>query len=69
MPNPIALASAQVANDIIKVELVGDNVVVRWPEHPLQVSRASFPDAAATLTRLFANASVELSRLKAGRKR
>lgn len=66
MHQPIALASAHVANDTITVELVGDDVVVRWPERPLQVSRASFPDAAATPTRLFANASMQLARIKAG---
>jgi hypothetical protein len=69
MHHPIVLATAQVGQHNIIIELAGDTVVVRWPEEPLQASAAKFPDAAATLTRLFANASMQLARIKAGQKR
>jgi hypothetical protein len=67
MSNPTILASAKIAGDPITVELIDSgSVTITWPSTPLSISKRRFPDLAATLTRLFANASTELARLKAG---
>jgi hypothetical protein len=44
-------------------------VTVTWPKQLFSISDRRFPDFAASITRLFANASIELARTKAGGRR
>ena len=75
MSNPITLASAEIGREAITVELIQPtpdapaSVTITWPTKTLAISTRRFPDVAATLTRLFANASTELARIKAGDQR
>jgi hypothetical protein len=75
MHNPTILATGQIApHATIEVHFVAANgkpdaVRVIWPREPTQVSPAHLADIASAACRVLANASVELSRLKAGRKR
>ena len=41
-------------------------VMITWPRKTISISARRFPHVAATLTRLFANADLELARMKAG---
>ena len=74
MPNPITVASAKIGLDAITIELIEPpdapaTVMITWPKKRLSISTRRFPELAAALTRLFAAASMELSRIKAGDRR
>jgi hypothetical protein len=73
MSNGTTLASAEIGRESITVELTEldgqATVTITWPTKSLSVSPRRFPDVAATLTRMFANASTELARMKAGDRR
>jgi hypothetical protein len=67
------LASAQINHDHLKVELVEPDkmpamVRIVWPTLPTIVDPKRFPDAAATVARLFAEAHTMLASIKAGRR-
>jgi hypothetical protein len=67
------LASAQINNDHLSVELVepdGKPAMVRivWPSQPTIVDPRRFPDAAATIARLFAEAHTVLASIKASKR-
>jgi hypothetical protein len=67
------LASAQVDNDQLAVGLVeldGMPAIIRitWPLRPTIVDPNRFPDTAAVLVRLFAEASPALAGIKAIRR-
>jgi hypothetical protein len=65
------LASGQITTvDSLTVELVEADetpaaVIIRWPVKPTVLHPRRFPDTAALLARLFANASTELARMRA----
>ena len=68
------LASNQItASDTITVELIEADetpavVIVSWPVKPTVLHPRRFPDAAATIARLFAEAHTALAAIKAGRR-
>jgi hypothetical protein len=68
------LASNQItATDTITIELIEADenpavVIVSWPAKPTLLHPRRFPDAAATITRLFAEAHTVLAAIKAGRR-
>jgi hypothetical protein len=68
------LASNQItATDTITVELIEADktpavVIVSWPVKPTVLHPRRFPDAAATIARLFAEAHTALAAIKAGRR-
>ena len=68
------LAAGQItAAETITVELVEADetpavVIVRWPAKPTVFHPRRFPDAAAVITRMFADAHTALARIKARRK-
>ena len=68
------LASAAItATDTIVVELVEADetpavVIVRWPVKPTVLHPRRFPDTAAMVARLFAEAHTVLANIKAGRR-
>jgi len=71
MPNPTILASAKIGRESISIELTEPagapaTVAITWPKKALSISSRRFPDFAASITRLFAKASTELARMKAG---
>jgi hypothetical protein len=70
MSNPTTLASTKIGRESITVELIElddqARVTITWPTKTLSISPRRFPDLAASLARLFANASTELARIKAG---
>jgi hypothetical protein len=71
--SPITLADGQITkSDRLAVELHQPTdsppvVVLRWPPAPSVFSPQRFPDAAAFLTRLFAEAATTLAAIKASR--
>lgn len=68
------LASGQItAVDVLTIELVEPDetpavVIVRWPAKPTVLHPRRFPDAAATIARLFVEAHTVLAAIKAGRR-
>lgn len=74
MSNITQLASAQLtASDSVAVELVEADetpavVIVRWPLKASVIHPQRFPDVAATVAKLFAEASTKLAAIKAMRK-
>ena len=74
MNHPITpLASAQVGHDTISVELLEPNAMppmvrIVWPDVPTIVNPKQFPDTAATVARLFAEAATTLASIKANRR-
>ena len=68
------LASNEItATDTITVELVETDehptvVIIRWPDNPSVIHPRRFPDVAATIARLFAEAHTVLASIKAGRR-
>jgi hypothetical protein len=74
MTNRTQLASGEILNGtILSVWLVQpadkpESVVVRWPQRPTPVSPRHYPELAANVCRLVANASTELAAIKAGRR-
>jgi hypothetical protein len=68
------LASAAItATDTITVELIEADetpavVIVRWPVKPTVLHPRRFPDTAAMVARLFAEAHTVLANIKAGRR-
>jgi hypothetical protein len=76
LPNhPITpLASAQINHDQLTVELIEPDglpakVKVTWPPQPTIIDPTRFPDVAATIARLFAEAHTVLASVKAARRR
>ena len=74
MTNPVILGSVKkIGGELIEIELTESqkaaSVVIHWPTQNTSISERRFPDLAATLTRLFANAATELARIKAGDRR
>jgi hypothetical protein len=71
MSNPITLAAIKIGGESISITLIqppGDEpatVSITWPKKSLSISPRRFPDVAATIARLFANASTELARMHA----
>jgi hypothetical protein len=64
------LASAQVNHDHLKVELVEPDTMpamvrIVWPPQPTVVDPKRFPDVAAAVAQLFAQAHIVLASLKA----
>jgi hypothetical protein len=71
MTNPVILASIKIGGHPITIELIDPpdapaTVTITWPKEVLSISSRRFPDFAASITRLFANASTALARIKAG---
>jgi hypothetical protein len=68
------LASASITpSDAIVVELVEADetpavVIVKWPAKPTVIHPRRFPDTAALIAKLFAEAHTKLAAIKAGRK-
>ena len=68
------MASAQLtAVDVLTIELVETSehptiVIIRWPDKPSVTHPRRFPDIAATVVRVFAEAHTTLARIKAGRR-
>jgi hypothetical protein len=68
------LASGAITTvDTIAIELVEADetpavVIVRWPAKPTVLHPRRFPDSAAGIVRLFAEAHTALARIKAGRR-
>ena len=68
------LASGAItATDTITVELIEADetpavVIVRWPDKATVLHPRRFPDAAAVIARLFAEAHTVLASIKAGRR-
>jgi hypothetical protein len=68
------LASGQItAVDVLTIELIEADetpavVIVRWPVKPTVLHPRRFSDTAATIARLFAEASTALARIKASRR-
>jgi hypothetical protein len=73
MSKATELASSQITpSDTLAVELVEADetpavVIIRWPVKPSVVHPRRFPDTAATIARLFAEAHTVLASIKAGR--
>jgi hypothetical protein len=66
-------SGAITAVDTITVELIEADetpavIIVSWPVKPTVLQPRRFPDAAATIARLFAEAHTALAAIKAGRK-
>jgi hypothetical protein len=74
MSNVTELASGQItAVDSLTIELVEADetpavVIIRWPAKPSVLHPRRFPDVAAIVVRLFADAHTALARIKAGRR-
>ena len=74
MSKVIELASNQVnGHDTITVELIEADeapavVIIRWPSKPSVIHPHRFPDTAATVARLFAEAATALASIKARRR-
>jgi hypothetical protein len=74
MNHPITpLASAQINHDHLKVELVEPDTMpamvrIVWPDALTIVNPKHFPDTAATVARLFAEAATTLASIKANRR-
>jgi hypothetical protein len=71
-PKVTPLATSQLNHTKINIQL-GERdgtavVMITWPTEPTTISAVKFPELAANLTTLFANASIELARHKAGTK-
>jgi hypothetical protein len=68
MGNPITLADLKIGREAITVELIelDDQEALRitWPKKSLAISANRFPDLAASITRAFLSASIELARSK-----
>jgi hypothetical protein len=68
------LASGQItAVDVLTIELVETDenptvVIVRWPDKPSVIPPRRFPDVAATIARLAADAHTAVAAIKAGRR-
>ena len=67
------LASAQMNHDTISIELLEPAdlpamVRVVWPPQPTVIDPKRFPDTAATIARLFAEAATRLASIKAGKR-
>jgi hypothetical protein len=68
------LASSQInASDTLAIELVEADetpaaVIIKWPLKATVVHPRRFPDTAATIARLFAEAATMLARIKANRR-
>ena len=67
------LASAQINHDHLKVELVEPDTMpamvrIVWPDASTVVDPKRFPDTAAMIARLFAEAATALARIKANRR-
>jgi hypothetical protein len=68
------LASASInATDAIVAELVEADetpavVIIKWPAKPTVCHPRRFPDTAAVIARLFAEAATALARIKASRR-
>jgi hypothetical protein len=68
------LASAQINHDHLAVELVEPDgmpgmVRIVWPPQATVVDPKRFPDIAATIARLFAEAATRLASIKANKHR
>jgi hypothetical protein len=67
------LTSSQVNHDQLRVELIEPAdlpamVRIVWPLHPTVVDPTRFPDAAAIIVKLFADAHTALAGIKARRR-
>jgi hypothetical protein len=60
--------TAAVTVELVEAEETPAVVIVTWPVKATVLHPRRFPDAAAVIVRIFATASTELSRIKAGRK-
>jgi hypothetical protein len=74
MSHPVILAQSKIGNDQIVIELVDPprspaTVTITWPSQPISISDRRFSGFAASMTTLFANAAMELARIKAGDRR
>jgi hypothetical protein len=70
MLNSIVLATGKINNaDEITVELKNDRVIINWPAEPTVVSPRKLSEVMSQACRILANASTELSRMKAGKRR
>lgn len=63
----------QSPHNVVTIELVAPDdmpatVKITWPLLPTVVDPRRFPDTAAVVARMFASASTELARIKAGRR-
>jgi hypothetical protein len=76
LPNhPIVLASGTItpSGDMIEVVLIMPDsmppaIRIAWPLQPIIADPRRFPDTAAMIARLFAEASTSLARIKASRR-
>jgi hypothetical protein len=68
-----ALAEGNInGSDRVVVELLSPSdmpqvIMIRWPQHSTVVAPTRFPSTASKIVRLFAQASTELTRIRARR--
>jgi hypothetical protein len=70
---PTTLASVKVGGQPISIELIEPpdapaSVVITWPTRSVSISPRRFPDVAAMIARLFAEAHTALAGIKARRR-
>jgi hypothetical protein len=71
MPYSTTLGTLKIGKEPITIELIEESdalplVRVTWPRGGLSTNARKFPEIAASLTRLFSSASIELARIKSG---
>jgi hypothetical protein len=59
--------SDELVVELIKPDNAPQMILVRWPDHPTMISPRRFADTASAIARLFARASTELARIRAGK--
>jgi hypothetical protein len=73
--SPITLAegditpAAKLTVELIDTKDIPQTILIRWPVKPTPVSPKRYTEIASRAMRLLANASTELARLQAARKR
>jgi hypothetical protein len=74
MTNVTELASGQVTSTatltvvLVQAEQASAVVIVKWPDKPTVLHPRKLAEAMAAACRVLANASTELSRIKAGKR-
>ena len=61
-------ASATIIVELVEADETPAVVIVRWPAKPTVIHPRRFPDTAAVIAKLFAEAATALAAIKAGRR-
>jgi hypothetical protein len=61
-------ASAEIVVELVEADETPAVVIVRWPAKPTVIHPRRFPDTAAAIAKLFAEAHTKLAALKARRR-